>query len=154
MSPVHKYCQDWVTVRCSMSPVPKYCQGTSEFCNNCVTWVEGGVPSCLRDSWMRTNIAKTGSQFVAQCLLCTNIAQTEQHGTNEQHSTNWATRHKLSNTGAIEQRTRGAENARFSELWRLHSSGLVTHSVSLYVQCYSEPCRASCIFLKTTQISN
>ena len=25
MSPVHKYCQDWVTVCCSMSPVHKYC---------------------------------------------------------------------------------------------------------------------------------
>ena len=25
---------------------------------------------------------KTGSQFIAQCLLCTNIAQTEQHSTN------------------------------------------------------------------------
>ena len=31
---------------------------------------------------------KTGSQFVAQCLLCTNIAQIEQNGTNEQHGSN------------------------------------------------------------------
>ena len=42
--------------------------------------------------------------LATQCLLCTNIAQTEQdgtnkqHGTAEQHCTHWATREQLSNT--------------------------------------------------------
>ena len=48
---------------------------------------------------------------------CTNIARLHKQATRH----NWATRHTLSNTGAIEQQTRGVENARFSRSWRLCS---------------------------------
>ena len=48
---------------------------------------------------------------------CTNWARRHKQAT--RHS--WATLHTLSNTGAIEQHTRGSENARFSRSWRLCS---------------------------------
>ena len=72
MSPVHKYCQDWVTVRCSMSHVPIYCPklGHSSLLN----------VSCAQIIEQNGKTAQTSN--TAQL---SNTAQTEQHGSN------WAT---------------------------------------------------------------